>query len=299
MMSTDTPSLANTIADAYSLEVSVKDIGALTKAAPRMLPGSTMFIPYLPGQNDAARLAAAQMVRGLGFEPMPHLSARRMTSLDELQAFVARLVDEAGVTRCFVIAGDPFTPKGPFADSLSLIDTGVFERAGIRTIGVAGHPEGHPIMHTAEQWDVLERKCRSIEERGMAAVIVTQFGFDADMVVTWVEALRARGMTHPVRVGVPGPASVAVLARYAASCGVGACASVLSKYGISIGKLFGNAGPDRFVDRLVSCLTEAHGDIRLHVFPFGGIAQSVEWVAHYRSRNAPQDRISAVRADRP
>lgn len=132
-----------------------------------------------------------------------------MTSLDELQAFVARLVDEAGVTRCFVIAGDPSTPKGPFADSLSLIDTGVFERAGIRTIGVAGHPEGHPIMHTAEQWDVLERKCRSIEERGMAAVIVTQFGFDADMVVTWVEALRARGMTHPVRVGVPGPASVA------------------------------------------------------------------------------------------
>lgn len=59
MMSTDTPSLANTIADAYSLEVSVKDIGALTKAAPRMLPGSTMFIPYLPGQNDAARLAAS------------------------------------------------------------------------------------------------------------------------------------------------------------------------------------------------------------------------------------------------
>ncbi|QGJ68258.1 methylenetetrahydrofolate reductase [Xanthomonas oryzae pv. oryzae] len=290
------PSHTRAITDAYSLEVSVKDIGALTKAAPRLLPGSSMFIPYLPGQHDAARLAAAQLVRSLGFEPMPHLSARRIGAPEELQAFVARLVDEAGVTRCFVIAGDPSTPKGPFADSLSLIETGVFERSGIRTIGVAGHPEGHPIMRTAEQWDVLERKCRRIQERGMAPLIVTQFGFDADMVVTWVEALRA-WHPHPVRVGVPGPASVAVLARYAASCGVGACASVLSNYGISIGKLFGNAGPDRFVDRLASRLTDAHGDIRLHVFPFGGIGQSVAWMAQYRSRASSQDRMSSVHAD--
>ncbi|ASK95173.1 methylenetetrahydrofolate reductase [Xanthomonas campestris pv. merremiae] len=297
MISTDTPNFASTVTEAYSLEVSAKDIGALTNAAPRILPGCAMFIPYLPGQNEAARLAAAQMVRSLGFEPVPHLSARRIGSLGELQACIARLVDEAGVTRCLVIAGDPSTPKGPFPDSVSLIETGVFERSGIRTIGVAGHPEGHPILRTTEQWDVLERKCRSIQERGMAPLIVTQFGFDADIVVTWLEALRARGMTHPVRVGVPGPASVAVLARYAASCGVGACASVLSNYGISIGKLFGNAGPDRFVDRLAGRLTQAHGDVRLHLFPFGGIAQSVEWVAHYHSRNASQDRTSAVRAD--
>nr|WP_228735374.1 methylenetetrahydrofolate reductase [Xanthomonas euvesicatoria] len=297
VISTDTPNFASTVTEAYSLEVSAKDIGALTNAAPRILPGCAMFIPYLPGQNEAARLAAAQMMRSLGFEPVPHLSARRIGSLGELQACIARLVDEAGVTRCLVIAGDPSTPKGPFPDSVSLIETGVFERSGIRTIAVAGHPEGHPILRTTEQWDVLERKCRSIQERGMAPLIVTQFGFDADIVVTWLEALRARGMTHPVRVGVPGPASVAVLARYAASCGVGACASVLSNYGISIGKLFGNAGPDRFVDRLASRLTEAHGDVRLHLFPFGGIAQSVEWVAHYRSRASQQDRMRSVRAD--
>ncbi|MDO7931686.1 methylenetetrahydrofolate reductase [Xanthomonas euvesicatoria pv. eucalypti] len=297
MISTDTPNFASTVTEAYSLEVSAKDIGALTNAAPRILPGCAMFIPYLPGQNEAARLAAAQMVRSLGFEPVPHLSARRIGSLGELQACIARLVDEAGVTRCLVIAGDPSTPKGPFPDSVSLIETGVFERSGIRTIAVAGHPEGHPILRTKEQWDVLERKCRSIQERGMAPLIVTQFGFDADIVVTWLEALRARGMTHPVRVGVPGPASVAVLARYAASCGVGACASALSNYGISIGKLFGNAGPDRFVDRLASRVTKAHGDVRLHLFPFGGLAQSVEWVAHYRSRASQQDRMRSVRAD--
>lgn len=69
MMSTDTPSLANTIADAYSLEVSVKDVGALTKAAPRMLPGSTMFIPYLPGQTTLRGWPQHRWCAGLASNP--------------------------------------------------------------------------------------------------------------------------------------------------------------------------------------------------------------------------------------
>lgn len=271
------------ITDAYSLEVSAKDIPALTAAAPRILPGSTVSIPYLPGQDDNSRLAAARAVRALGLVPMPHLSARRIASLAELDSFVTRAVAEAGVDSCFVIAGDPSTPLGPFADSSSLIETGVFERAGIQVVGVGGHPEGHPVMSAADRWEVLERKCDSIGRRGMTPLVVTQFGFDADIVLAWLTTLRERGIEHPVRVGVPGPAGIAVLARYAALCGVSACASMWSKYGISLGKLFGTAGPDAFVDRLAAGLTEEHGEVSLHFFPFGGIAQSVKWIAQYRA----------------
>ena len=278
---------ANNITHAYSLEASTKDIAALSAAAPRILPGSTIAIPYLAREDDDARLAAARAVRSLGFEPMPHLSARRIASLAVFESFVQRAAAEAGVERCFVIAGDPSTPMGPFADSAALIATGVFERTGMKVIGVGGHPEGHPVMSKAEQWEVLERKCHSIEKRGMAPLIVTQFAFDTDIVLTWLKALRERGIEHPVRVGVPGPASIAVLARYAALCGVGACASVWSKYGVSIGKLFGTAGPDLFVERLASGLTAAHGKVSLHFFPFGGIAQSVKWIEQYRSRPDP------------
>jgi methylenetetrahydrofolate reductase (NADPH) len=278
------PKSPGRITDAYSLEVSAKDIPALTAAAPRILPGSTISIPYLPGQDNDARLAAARAVRALGLVPMPHLSARRIASRAELDSFVTRAVAEAGVERCFVIAGDPSTPLGPFADSSSLIETGVFERAGIQLVGVGGHPEGHPVMSAADRWEVLERKCRSIGMRGMTPLIVTQFGFDADIVLAWLKTLRERGIEHPVRVGVPGPAGIAVLARYAALCGVSACASMWSKYGISLGKLFGTAGPDVFVDRLAAGLTEEHGEVSLHFFPFGGIAQSVKWIEQYRSR---------------
>ncbi|CAB3872529.1 methylenetetrahydrofolate reductase [Achromobacter deleyi] len=291
-MHPSTPKSLRHITDGYSLEVSTKDIAALTAAAPRILPGSTISIPYLPGQDDQARLAAARAVRALGFEPMPHLSARRIASLAELDAFVTRAVAEAGVERCFVIAGDPSTPVGPFADSASLIETGVFERAGIRVVGVGGHPEGHPVMSAADRWEVLERKCQMIAGRGMAPLIITQFGFDADVALAWLQTLRERGIGHPVRVGVPGPAGIAVLARYAALCGVSACASMWSKYGISLGKLFGTAGPDVFVDRLTAGLTDAHGSVSLHFFPFGGIAQSVKWIEQYRARTPALVRVS-------
>ena len=72
---------AGNITDAYSLEASTKDIAALSAAAPRILPASTIAIPYLAREDDDARLAAARAVRRLGFEPMPHLSARRIVSL--------------------------------------------------------------------------------------------------------------------------------------------------------------------------------------------------------------------------
>ena len=284
MIPLDTGRAALDLTSSYSLEVSAKAIPALTEAAPQIAPGSIVSVPYLPGEDDDARLAAARAIRELGFTPMPHLAARRIASHAELESFIRRAVVEAGVEHCFVIAGDPATPKGPFPDSASLIDTGLFERAGIKTIGVGGHPDNHPVMSTDDRWDVLEYKCRSIAKRGMAPLIVTQFVFDADIALTWLTTLRERGIAYPVRIGVPGPAGIAVLVRYAALCGVGACASMLSKYGVSLGKLLGTAGPDHFVDRLATGLNAAHGQVDLHFFPFGGVAKSVRWLEQYRDR---------------
>lgn len=275
---------ARAFVSAVSLEVSAKAMPALRAEAARMAQGATISIPYLPSEDDTARLAAARTVRELGFEPMPHLSARRIGSRAALEHFIDRAVIDAGVERCLVIAGDLSTPAGPFADSASIIESGVLERAGIKVVGVGGHPQGHPVMTSADRWRVLERKCQRIEARGMAPLVITQFAFDADVVLTWLNELRARGITHPVLVGIPGPASIARLVRYAAMCGVSASTSMLSRYGVSLGRLLGSAGPDVFVDRLVDGLTEAHGQVSPHLFPFGGIAQSMEWVEHYRMR---------------
>ena len=282
-MSAGTSLRAQAFINAFSLEVSAKAMPALRAEAARIPPGTIISIPYLASEDDDARLVAARTVRGLGFEPMPHLSARRIASRTALERFMGRAASEAGVERCLLIAGDLATPAGPFADSASIIDTGLLEQSGIKAVAIGGHPEGHPVMGSDERWQALQRKCQGIEARGMAPSIVTQFAFDADLVLAWLEALRARGITVPVLVGVPGPASIPRLLRYAAMCGVGASASMLARYGVSIGRLLGTAGPEVFVDRLVQGLTDAHGEVSPHLFPFGGIAPSLEWVERYRA----------------
>lgn len=268
--------------DGYSLEMTAKDRPALREAAPLIAPETPIAITFLPNEDMDARIAAATEVRALGFEPMPHLSARRIGSHDELEQMVRRTVEEAGARRFFLVAGDPPVPAGPFADTLSLLATGIFERYGIKAIGIAGHPEDHPAMNEAERWAALEAKRADITRRGMATLIVTQFGFDADPFLRWLEQLRARGIDAPVRIGVPGPAGIKTLLRYAAHCGVGASASVMAKYGVSITRLLGTAGPDRLVDALAKGLTPAHGPVRLHFYPFGGLARTVEWINGYQ-----------------
>ncbi|PSD18099.1 5,10-methylenetetrahydrofolate reductase [Stenotrophomonas maltophilia] len=281
---------AEAFINTFSLEVSAKAMPALRAEADRIPRGTVISIPWLASEDDDARLAAARTVRALGFEPMPHLSARSIGSRAVLGRFLERAASEAGVEQCLVIAGDLATPAGPFADSISIIEAGLLERCGIKVVAIGGHPEGHPVMSSDERWQALEGKCQAIEARGMAPLVVTQFAFDADTVLAWLDALRARGITVPVLVGVPGPASIPRLLRYAAMCGVGASASMLARYGISIGRLLGPAGPEVFVDRLVKGLTSAHGPVSPHFFPFGGVAPSLEWMAQYRRR------ISSVRS---
>ncbi|MFC3444120.1 methylenetetrahydrofolate reductase [Sphingobium rhizovicinum] len=270
--------------DGYSLEITARDMEALVEAAPAIAGETPVAVTFLPGESLEARIAATKVVRDLGFEPMPHFSARRLESGDDFEGYLEAVVQQAGVRRCFVIAGDPAEAAGPYGDSMALISTGAFERAGIQAIGIGGHPEGHPNMSREQTFAVLTEKCAEIASRKMAPLIVTQFSFDAAPILQWLAELRARGIDAPVRIGVPGPAGIKTLMRFAARCGVGASTSVLAKYGISITKLIGTAGPDKLVDALGKALGPQHGKVRLHFYPFGGLTRTVEWINNYKAR---------------
>jgi methylenetetrahydrofolate reductase (NADPH) len=271
------------ITDQYSLEVTAKDAAALRDAAPLIAINTPLSITFLPDEKPEARIATVVAARQMGFEPMPHFSARRILSEAEFGSYLRGVVEQAQVTRCFIVAGDPPTALGPYSDSLSLIQTGAFEKAGIQTIGIGGHPEGHPIMSDDECWAVLQAKVKEIERRGMSALIVTQFGFDPDRVLSWLQELRERGIEAPVRIGIPGPASIGLLLRFAARCGVGASTAVMKKYGVSVTNLLGSAGPDKLVDGFARALGPEHGQVRLHFYPFGGLVKTVAWINAYRT----------------
>lgn len=275
---------AEYITEGYSIEITAKDLQSFRDNSDQLAPETPVAVTFLPGESLEARLAAAKAVREQGFEPMPHFSARRIKSEDEFKTMLERMVQEAGVKRCFAIAGDPSEPEGPYADTSALIETGFFEDNGIVAIGIAGHPEGHPNMSEDECFSVLQKKCAMIQERNMKPIIVTQFGFDPDAFMAWLKKLRGFNIDVPVRLGVPGPTSIKSLIKFASRCGVSASASVLAKYGISLTKLFGSAGPDKMVDAFAEGFETEHGRVRLHFYPFGGLDKTIKWVEEYSAK---------------
>jgi methylenetetrahydrofolate reductase (NADPH) len=160
-----------------------------------------------------------------------------------------------------------------------VIETGLIERHGFRAVAIAGHPDGHPDVADAVIWAAMAAKVAALAERRLESQIVTQFSFDAARVLAWLRDVRARGIDLPVRIGIPGPTGVRTLLRYASRCGVAASAGAVAKYGLSLGRLLGHAGPDRFVAELQAGLDPAlTGRVHLHIFPFGGFAQTADWL---------------------
>ncbi|MER1968272.1 methylenetetrahydrofolate reductase [Castellaniella sp. GW247-6E4] len=265
----------------YSLEMTANGLPALERAAYAITPGTPISITFLPGEDYAARVRAAQGVRRLGFVPVPHLSARRIGGAAELEGFMTALVDAAQVDRVFVVGGDPDRPLGPYADALALIRSGVLMRHGVRQAGIAGYPEGHPAIPADRLWGALADKSAALSEQGIRPFIVTQFGFEAAPILGWLDELRARDVACPVRIGLPGPARMGTLLRYAAQCGVGASARVMSRYGLSITRLINTVGPAALVSDLVTGLGGARG-VALHFYAFGGFQNTAEWIRSLR-----------------
>jgi len=269
----------------YSFEISAKDAGRLEGIRTLVPAGTMVSITYLPTETDAARIDAAREARRVGLTPMPHIAARRIASAAALERFLAGLAAEAQVDRVFVIAGDNGVQAGPFEDALALIVAAQLSDHGIRSVGIAGYPEGHPQIAQAALTQAMRDKIASLDGQNLAAEIMTQFAFDPDPMLAWLSALRTDGVQARVRLGLPGPANVGTLLRFAARCGVGASARVMAKYGASITRLLNTAGPDRLYGALAGGIIPAvHGDVAIHLYPFGGLQKMAEWAFENRLR---------------
>jgi len=275
----------------FSLEMTGKDIPALIAAKDKIPPHSRINVTFLGNEDLEMRVAAAKTVRDLGFIPVPHISARRLASTGDLEKFLHRLQEAGAAEHVFVVGGDPAEPEGPYADSLALINTGILQQFGVREVGIGGYPEGHPDIPTETLWRALEDKTAALADQNIGAFIITQFAFDTAPVAGWINDVRARGITAPIRVGTPGPAGVKRLLGFARRFGVGANAMIVKKYGFSLTNLMGDAGPDRFVNDLAAVLAQEaagqdqhlHPQVGLHFYTFGGLLATADWVRHFRA----------------
>jgi methylenetetrahydrofolate reductase (NADPH) len=269
------------ILDDYSVEMTGKDVPSLNEARALLRPGTRVNVTYLGNEDFGMRRTAIRAAAGWGFTPVPHISARRLPSQQALEEFLGALREDGTTRDVFVVGGDPAQPAGPYRSSLDVIRTGLLEKYGIGSVSISGYPEGHPDISDDLLWSAMAGKSREITERGITGNVVTQFSFDADAVVAWIEQVRDRGITVPIRVGVPGPTGVRRLLAFAGRFGVASSATIARKYGLSLTNLLGTAGPDHFIRRLSDRLNDHHGEVRLHFYTFGGLRQTAAWIREF------------------
>jgi methylenetetrahydrofolate reductase (NADPH) len=271
------------------------EIDALTAAA---APGTAVYVSALPSRPPEQQIAVAKRLWARGFEPVPHLAARNFADAPALDHYLARLAEEAGVRRLLVIGGDRDAPAGQFHHAIEVIESGLPQSRGIREIGIAGYPDGHPRVAPGEIDRALAAKIEAAAATGLRVHIVTQFAFSPEPILAWVARLRALGIELPVRIGVAGPASVATLLRYAAICGVKTSARALARNAGLAKHLFGSTAPDAILRALANSSPGGElGDIAPHVFSFGGLGATARWIAAVAAGHIALDRAGGFRVE--
>jgi methylenetetrahydrofolate reductase (NADPH) len=281
------------LAQDFSIEVLPRTARKVSGFA-ELLPARTrVFIPFLPGARFSDCVPLAVRLRQEGMEPVPHLAARRLASSGELGETLDRLRIEAGVRQCLVIAGDPRTAAGPFADSLAVLETGVLEKTGMETIFVGGQPEGIPGVPSQAVEAALIRKNEYARQSSADIRLITQFTLDLHAFTTWQQRLGDLGNRLPVHIGIAGPTSLSGLLKFAALTGASASLRAMRRYGAKLTQLAGEAAPDVFIAHLARQALQhpcqlAEGSAGasqiagLHVYTFGGFVHAATWMMALR-----------------
>jgi len=278
----------------FSIEAtrpSAADIAALAV----LKRGTRVYLSAVPSRPADESVAAAIQMRAAGLEPVPHVAVRNFASEGALDDFLAQLNGEAGVDSVLVIAGDR-GECGPFRRALDAIDSGVLRRRGIRTIGIAGYPEGHPRIGEEELSRALREKIAAAEATGLAVEIVTQFCFDARAILDFIARQRAFGFDHRLRIGLVGPTSLTSLMRFASRCGVRASAQALARRAGLMRQMFAMATPDDLVRALADA---AAAGVVPHFFSFGGVPATGRWARAVADGHVTLDAGGGFRVEPP
>jgi methylenetetrahydrofolate reductase (NADPH) len=189
-------------------------VATLRETVADLAPLAPAFVSVTYGAGGTTRDLTHGLVVDLladGWNPMAHLTAVQHTR-DELADVVAGYRD-AGVRNVLALRGDPPADVEPFRDLEHAADLVALVRevaGGGTSIGVAAHPEGHPLAASmAEDRRHLAAKLEA------ADFAVTQFFFEASQWERLVEDLAALGCTRPVLPGIMPVTNLAQIERFA------------------------------------------------------------------------------------
>ena len=263
----------------WSIEVTPTGATKIDSFADCLAPGTTVNVTFLPGSDPMDTVAVAQRLHNDGMKPVPHLAARSLKDADQLDALLSAFTKQAGVSEVLVIGGGVDNPVGQFASSIEVLNTGLIQKYGINDIGVAGHPEGSPDISDDEIVEALALKNELAKRDGLNLYIETQFCFEADIVLAWEKSIRAAGNNLPIRVGIPGPATIKTLFRFAQVSGIGPSMRFIAKQAKNVAKLMTVQSPHILLDDLAEGMAADQNCMikHFHFYPFGGFAKTAAY----------------------
>jgi methylenetetrahydrofolate reductase (NADPH) len=265
-----------------SLEVTVRDRDAASILRERLPAGALIHITHLPHDSIAAIVEQAKRLAEAGFAPVAHIAARSLRDERELDDYIARLVGEAGAARVLLVAGDLATPRGSFAASLGVLNTGLLEKHGLR-VSFALHPEPHPRVAADALRQALLAKLAYAAQHDLDAELISQFCFEAAPILECIRSLRQAGIAAPVRIGAAAPTNAARMLQFALRCGVGPSLRALEKHAAKLGGVLTSAGPEALVAELAVGLDKLGAVRGMHFFVFGGVAPAAAWLRDWRA----------------
>ncbi|MEM7224468.1 MAG: methylenetetrahydrofolate reductase [Pseudomonadota bacterium] len=263
----------------FSVETTPTAAAKMSDFRTILRPGTAVSVTFLPGADYRDSVAAAKRLREQGFHPVPHFAARSLASPEQFKDYLERAVGEADVNAVLAIAGGVEKPLGPYASSMDLLESGLFDKHDITSIGVAGHPEGSPDISDEAIREAISWKNAFAQRSDAALHIVTQFCFEAEPIIAWDRRLNAEGNRLPIRIGIPGIAKLSTLIKYAAACGVGNSIRFLKRQGAGMTNFLSLQAPDKLVRDLAAyaandsdCAIEG-----VHMYPLGGLTKTAKW----------------------
>jgi methylenetetrahydrofolate reductase (NADPH) len=262
----------------YSIEITPHDTGKLDDIAAVVPKGTAVYVAHPPGVPIDDIVTLAGRVKQLGFNATPHVIARKLESRDQLERALARC-QALGIHNALCVAGDITADKPAYNSSLEVLETGLFAKYGFREVGVAGHPEGSKAIGEERVEQALRGKAAFAKTAGFDIYFATQFGFDPQPFIDWEAATAAKGISLPIHVGMPGPASLRQLAKFAMLCGVGASMRMLTSRTSAMANLLSTQAPDEMVVALARhrAANPQSRFKKIHFFAFGGVAKTAKW----------------------
>ncbi len=271
--------LLRSLSRTATIETSTRNVADIHEYGRWIEPGTEVFVAWVPGMPYRHLISISRLLRREGFVPVPHVVARRLASDVQARDLFAGLRAEADVDRVLLVGGDDAQSAGPFATTLSILQSGIPGNGGIRRVFLGGFPEGHPHVGEDVVKASLDARMAWAADTGMELSLVSQFCFDGDAMYRWISALRLRGVSLPVRIGLAGPATLRALLRYAALCGIGASARMLRGRELALTRLAIEEGPEQVAHRFASlqATIPVEGGDGFHLFSFGGVEAPARW----------------------